>query len=76
MRNALVAGNRDPTFKRSGRGEAAGAGSLVSHGVRLLTAARQSGKAHADLTDRRPGADLFPKYQPISKRLRGLYGKG
>ena len=61
MRNALVAGNRDPTFERSGSGKAASCCGLMGHGVRLLTAARQSGKAHADLTDAPCGGVFFPR---------------
>src|SRR3546814_4115116 len=60
VRDALDPGDRDPAFQRNGSGKDARRGGLIGHGVRLLTAALQSGKAHADLTDSYSGAVAFP----------------
>ena len=72
VRDALVTGNRDPTFERSGGGKAARAGGLVCHGVRLLTAGKQSGKAHANLADGPVGAVFLPKFLSFLQRFTRL----
>src|SRR3546814_8854872 len=52
VRDAFVAGNGDPALQGRGGREAARLDGEVCHRAALLTAARQSGKAHADLTVR------------------------
>src|SRR3546814_3617723 len=69
VRDAFVAGNGDPALQGRGGREAARLDGEVCHRAALLTAARQSGKAHADLTVR-------PAWRRPSSKISILFPKG